>query len=79
MLEREGQHRKMASPEVNVRLKRRRLEVQIITLQSTMAHQELEIMELEDQIGQKRLNIESSRDAIIALEAQLAQFPPAEA
>jgi uncharacterized coiled-coil protein SlyX len=69
----------MASPEVNVRLKRRRLEVQIITLRSTIAHQELEIMELEDQIGQKRLNIESSRDAIIALEAQLAQFPPAEA
>jgi len=69
----------MASPEVNVRLKRRRLEVQIITLRSTIAHQGLEIMELEDQIEQRRTNIGSSEKAIIELEAQLAQFPPAEA
>ena len=67
----------MSSPEVNTRLKRRRLEVQIMTMQMTMARQELEIMELEDQIEQKRLNIDSSKEAIASLEAQLAQFPPA--
>lgn len=62
-------------PEVNVKLKRRRLEVQIINLEANIARQELEILELEDQIEQKRINIEATRHAIADIEKELAQFP----